>query len=151
MDATASFLLSLCAAALLFSLVTWLTPDKGVRTAATAFLLVVLLRGLAGVQLSFDKQSGQSDTPLPNADRTVAATAKEALSQAAADRLAAAGCVGTVEAELSYGDNGFTDLSLTVFTDADEATVLAALAEWKIPVTVIANASDKRGVVTNDG
>ena len=151
MEAAVSFLTSLCAASLLFSLLLLLVPPdtagKGVRLAASAFLLLILLRGLADLPLSFSR----GDTPelsFSAADKTTEEAAKEALTRETEKKLTENGCRFTrAEASLSYGDGGFTDIALTVKTNdpSEEEKIRAALLEWEIPVTVLVEGGENDG------
>lgn len=150
MTALSSFIVSLCGAAILFSLLMFLVPEEGagraVRVAASAFLLVVILRsagslfdGLEEIDLTTE------DSPVPLADEVVEQQAEEALAQVAAQHLDAAGCVyKSLSAQVTYGQEGFTGVELLVeVPDAGEKeTALLALSDLAIPVTVRVKGED---------
>jgi len=136
MNATVSFLLSVCASALIFSLIMLLSSDKGVKTAATAFLFVVLLKGALSLATELPTVKTQTGA-LTNADKTVEEIAAASLAAEAERCLQEAGCAfSAVDADVTYGDEGFTAASLTVVSKEEEA-VKTALAAFSLPVTVI--------------
>ena len=155
MNAAVSFITAVCAAALLFSLLLLFVPEEGagraVRTAAAAFLTLVLLKGVTGLVSSLDGvrfPSRQTDVSDAAAQTDAVSTrfTRQALADAAADRLTSCGCRFTrVEASLSYGDGGFRDVALTVTVEdeTDETGVREALAPWQIPVTVEREGEDE--------
>ncbi len=146
MTGIATLVTSLCAGALLASLLKVLIPETGagrtVQVAVTAFLLLTVLRGVIGLKetvMSMDFSFGKPETVLPQTDRLVEEQAAAALEEVVKDKLNTAGCAfSSVTARVVYGEKGFTEVSLAVTVEREEEGRLAkeVLTSLNLPVTV---------------
>lgn len=150
MTALSSFVVSLCAAAILFSLLMLLVPEEGagraVRVAASAFLLVVILSSAGSLFDGLEEMDlPTKEGTVPPTDQVVEQQAEAALTQVAAHHLDAAGCAYSgLSARVTYGQEGFTGVELLVeVADAGEKeTALLALSDLAIPVTIRVKGED---------
>lgn len=140
MTAAGTFILSVCAGTLIFSLIMFIVPDKGsgkaVRIAAAAFMLTVILRSAAETVTEFedvfagqDRQTSSADTL--DSDAYIGMQASLALRTVIADRLTAAGCdFSDLTVNAVYSDGSFQQVTVSLWVpDTDDAVLARQTAE----------------------
>ena len=142
MENLSGFILSVCAASMIFTLITAVVPQNknsnALKTAAAAFLLLVMLKSATSAVKNTDLgflKSGSAQADTPYTDEYIEKTASEALREMIAKKLAKNGCEYTdLFVKVSYDDGNFCDIEvcLTVENDVSKRIASAVADELKL-------------------
>ena len=157
MSAAQTFAVSVCAAAMIFSLIMFVVPEgscgKTVRTVSAAFLLIVIIRAAVSAaaeigEIQNGTQGGTSEAV--NADEYISMQASLALKTVIADRLAAAGCdTESLEVEVPYSNDSFGEISVSIrvndWEDAETARRVAGELGLEFNITVAGGSAVTEG------
>ena len=132
MNAVSEFIFSTCASALIFGIITFILPEKGVgktaRLVAAVFVLTVILKAGTSAILSLSKPKTEVNEETAQYDRDgyISDITEKALKKVIEEKLLFAGCsFSETEISVAYTEDGFSDLKITVMVKSEEDKIIA--------------------------